>query len=200
MKLIEGISSAWVIDEGDFEHQPKREPALLYSRKISSAVGAPEFLSTYFEGLATLPTSVSELYPDESPMPWGGKGSTPEARASFLRVLGKSIGPEGDVWRDPELSFEHYGARALIGVAGGFEESLWFMSAGFEVDPLPLLQASLSHRAEQLGGRVVVVDGPHAIDGPPWPGTGMILATVFRDVGGGDQVFEDRFVTLKAWS
>jgi hypothetical protein len=199
LKLIDGVASSWVIAEVEFENQPKREPALLYSRMIRTSVSTAEFASNYFEGTPTLPATVLDLYPDQGPMPWGGKGSTPEARSNFLRVLGKSIGPEDDVWRDPELSFEHYGARALLEIPGGFEESLWFLSAGYEVDPLPILRSALERRAAQSGGAVAAIDGPRAIDGPPWPKTSMIIATAFRDVGGGDQVFEERFVTLDAW-
>ncbi len=64
MELIEDISSSWVIDEGEFEHQPKREPALLYARKIPTSVGAAEVVAKCFERLAAEPEAVIALYPE----------------------------------------------------------------------------------------------------------------------------------------
>ena len=199
MILIEGIDPSWLVDEYEFTDQPKETPALIYAREIETSADTAEFRSGYFEALNARPDHIASLYPEEESMPWGSKGATFESRRYFLEMLGPSIGPEGDVWRDVSRSFENYSARALIRAHGKYEESLWFAVAGIDSDPGQALSKTLRNRAQSVGGELVALDGPHPIVGPPWPQTGMILANLYRNVEGDSSVFKERFVTLQAW-
>ena len=198
LAFIKDFPTSWEIEETEFIDQPKRQPALLYRRLILTLVPAEQFIDQYFVGDASPPEGTNLFPGGTEPLPHAGRGTEQERRYS-LGIVAEALEASGDPWFEVKYSYEHFGARVLLQIPGGFEESVWLISAGFGVDPRPALDAALALRAATIGGRVIAIDGPRPAEGTTRPTTRMIIIKTFREIAGGSSDFESRFITLDAW-
>jgi hypothetical protein len=197
-KYTDGLASVWEVDVVEFANAPKREPAILYRRYISTTVAAPDFVAGYFDGSAKMPNGSQARADGKETGGFAGWGSR-ESRIRWLEIDSLARGGDkDDPWFDVDLSYERFAARVLTAVPGGYDETVWFMSAGYEVDPEPMLLASVDSYVAELGGELVALDGPRPAIGDGGVHTGVVLSQVFRQATGPED-FEARIVSLEAW-
>ena len=198
-RVFKDAFASWVIEVTPFEGAPKREPALLYRRAIPTNASVEEFLAGYFEGLPSPPPGGSPLPAGKERVQMAARGSI-ESRTMVLGIEARAFKADaGDPWYDVRYSYEYYGARVLIKTPSGFEESVWFLSGGFDEDVAPALAAATKTYAESAQGHVIAIDGPRPANSTGHVGTGLTLCQVYRHVPGGPSEFEARVVTLDAW-